>query len=387
MERRDLGLEFVELCTGTHGYRYALIKLIKKKRESQIQKIFEVYDRYVTPGMQIKLTNLPNESTIVSFGPGHEFTYHPIYKEIERAQHIKCPSYVYWSRDSGNQSTGSTSPRATTKIRRLLETDSDFPAKKVHSSIHSTDALLSVLGRSQNCSESGNISPIYSRIEIQASNKHTLLVEQLFNPELLAEIEKWDLIEQTLKEDHNENEFEPGCEGSVYFASTPTLPGILKIGGTKFDGATRVRQLYTAGVPERYTCRFEFRCPDWKLFEGVVHEITKVNRLYKRKEFFVMQPEAAAKLIDQINGLIPRTHDEQLEWDYAFKKITIRLEKNRARWAKMKAKRQREEEMIAGLSWAQTTAAMDKLMEEKAILAIENASLRAQLRTMPTEST
>jgi hypothetical protein len=216
-------------------------------------------------------------------------------------------------------------------------------------------------------------------IEIQASKKHPLLVEQLFHPELLAEIEKWDLIEQTLKEDHDENEFEPACQGSVYFASTPTLPGILKIGGTKFDGATRVRQLYTAGVPERYTCLFEFRCSDWKLFEGVVHEITKVNRLYKRKEFFVMQPEAAAKLIDQINSLIPMTHDEQLEWDAAFKKITVRLQKSRANWAKAQYKRTKKEE-----DWA---AAMDKLTEEKASLVKEVASLRAQFRTRPTEST
>ena len=209
-------------------------------------------------------------------------------------------------------------------------------------------------------------------IEFAASKIHPLLVEQLFNPEMLAEVEKWDLIEQTLKEDHNENDYEPACQGSVYFASTPTLPGILKIGGTKFDGATRVRQLYTAGVPERYTCRFEFRCPDWKLFEGVVHEITKVNRLYKRKELFVMQPEAAAKLIDQIKGLIPMTFDEQLEWDAAFKKITVRLQKSRANWAKAQSKRTKKEE-----DWA---AAMDKLTEE-------NASLRAQLRSRPTEST
>ena len=72
-ERRDLGLQSVELCMGTHGYKYALIKIAKKKRTSQVQKIFESHDREVTPGMQIKLTNLPNEPAMVSFGPGHEF--------------------------------------------------------------------------------------------------------------------------------------------------------------------------------------------------------------------------------------------------------------------------------------------------------------------------
>ena len=192
-ESRDLALQSVELCTGTNGCRYALMKTAKKKRSSYIQKIFEAFDREATPGMQIRLTNLPDEPIIVSFGPGHEFMDHAIYKEIKRSLENQCQSYFSWSH-SGEKYAGATSPRATTKIRRLLETDNDVHAKKFHSSIHSTDALLSVLGRSQNCSESGNISPIYSRIEIQARKKHPLLVEQLFHPELLAEIEKWDLI-------------------------------------------------------------------------------------------------------------------------------------------------------------------------------------------------
>jgi hypothetical protein len=121
-ESRDLGLQSAELCTGAHGYQYAFIKTAKKKRASHIQKIFEAYDREATPGMQIKLTNLPDEPSIVSFGLGHEFMDHAIYKEIKRALEKKCQSYVSWGH-CGDQYAGASSSSATTKIRRLLETD------------------------------------------------------------------------------------------------------------------------------------------------------------------------------------------------------------------------------------------------------------------------
>jgi hypothetical protein len=189
--------------------------------------------------------------------------------------------------------------------------------------------------------QSRNVLPV----EIQASKKHPMLVEQLFYPELLTQIEEWDMIETRLKVSHGEDEFEPACTGAVYFANTPILPGILKIGGTKYDGATRARQLYTAGVPEKYSCLFEIKCADWKLYEGVVHETQKANRLYKRKEFFIMSYEEAEKLVGQINGTIPRSEIEETEWKETMVKVSTRLEKSRAKWALKQVKRPRDDDM------------------------------------------
>ena len=93
-----------------------------------------------------------------------------------------------------------------------------------------------------------------------------------------------------------------------------------------------------------------------------------------------MQPAAAAKLIDQIIGIVPRTYDEQLNWDSAFNKVVARLQRSRAKWAKIQAKRPREEDWAAGPSRAQMAAAMDKLTEE-------NALLITQHRARPAEST
>jgi hypothetical protein len=122
-ERRDVGLKSVEICTGAHGYRYALIKVAKKKRAIQLQKIFEAYDKEATSAMQIKLTNLPDEPSIVSFGQGHEFMEHAIYREIEKAKDASCPSYFSWSYSDGHHPDSSSLSKAATKLRRLLETD------------------------------------------------------------------------------------------------------------------------------------------------------------------------------------------------------------------------------------------------------------------------
>ena len=124
--RKDLGLKSVELCLGTHGYRYAMIKIGKKKRASQIQKMFEVFDREASLGMQIRLTNLPDEVAMVSFGQGHEFKTHTIYREIERAMETRSPNYVHWSCDSGDlevSASSSSTGKATSRLNRLLETD------------------------------------------------------------------------------------------------------------------------------------------------------------------------------------------------------------------------------------------------------------------------
>ena len=193
-------------------------------------------------------------------------------------------------------------------------------------------------------------TPTYNRseslstntLEQLASKKHPFLVDQLFDPAILNEIEKWEEAEQRLKEAEDDDEFEPAREGVVYWAETPLLPGILKNGGSRYDGNTRVLQLYTAGVPMRYVCRFEKRFPDWKLFEGAIHEYFKDLRVFKGKEFFKYSVEEAIKLTDQIDGLVLFSDDEKERWNRALAKVTKRLTKNRTAWARKQAKRARD---------------------------------------------
>jgi len=179
---------------------------------------------------------------------------------------------------------------------------------------------------------------LHSDIQKLACKKHPLLVDQLFDPETLRQIEEWDQAEQRLKDAEEDDEFEPGHEGTVYWAETPFLPGLLKNGGSRYDGATRVRQLYTAGVPLPYVLRYEKTFNDWKLYEGVIHEYFKAARVYERKEFFSYSLEDAIKLTNQIDGLEAFSDDEKVRWDRAMLKISKRLSKNRAAWARKKAK-------------------------------------------------
>ena len=179
---------------------------------------------------------------------------------------------------------------------------------------------------------------LHADIQKLASRKHPLLVDQLFDPEILRQIEEWDQAEQRLKDAEEDDEFEPGHEGTVYWAETPFLPGLLKNGGSRYDGATRVRQLFTAGVPLPYVLRHEKTFNDWKLYEGVIHEYFKAARVYERKEFFSCSLEDAIKLTNQIDGLEAFSDDEKMRWDRAMLKISKRLSKNRAAWARKKAK-------------------------------------------------
>ena len=190
--------------------------------------------------------------------------------------------------------------------------------------------------------QSNDLLPLAGRLDTDihklASKKHPFLVEQLFDSTFLAEIERWDEAEQKLKETEEDDEFEPAHEGTVYWADTLSFPGILKNGGSRYDGATRVHQLFSAGVPVPYVCRLEKRVPDWKLFEGVVHEYFKAFRVYERKEFFSYSLQDAIKLINQVDGVQLFSEEEKERWDCAMAKVSIRLTKNRIAWAKKKAK-------------------------------------------------
>jgi len=193
-----------------------------------------------------------------------------------------------------------------------------------------------------------------------ASKTHPLLVDQLFDPITLREIEKWEEAEKSLKETEDDDEFEPAHEGTVYWADMPLLPGLIKNGGSRYDGSTRVHQLYTAGVPVPYVCRHEKKVSDWKLFEGVFHEYFKAFRVYKRKEFFSYSIQDAIKLTRQIEGLELFSEDEKVRWDSAMEKVSRRLACNRATWAR---KKERQASVSSTIENHSVKQLLDKIQE------------------------
>jgi hypothetical protein len=171
------------------------------------------------------------------------------------------------------------------------------------------------------------------RVAKLADAKHPLLVGQLFDPVMLLEISKWEEIEERLKCREGEDEFESAREGTVYFSDTPSMQGsIMKIGGSKYDGHTRARTLYDAGVPEPFTCRLEMRFSDWKLYERTIQEYLSNVRVYSNKEFFVVTIHEAQKILNQIDGSACRTEEETIRWNRAFSNTKTKIEKYRRIW-------------------------------------------------------
>ena len=171
------------------------------------------------------------------------------------------------------------------------------------------------------------------RVSEMAQRVHPALVEQLFSESTLAEIARWEEIEERLRIEESEDDFAPAREGCVYFSDTPSMHGsIMKIGGTKYDGTTRAKQLFQAGVLEPYTCRLEKRFDDWKLYERAIQEYFKSSRVYSNKEFFFVTQEQAQKLFDQLDGTVPLQAEDQSKWEQALSTTKAKIEKYRHMW-------------------------------------------------------
>ena len=162
-ERRDLGLRSIKLCLGTHGYWYAFMKIEKKKRANQIQKMFEKHDINVTDGMQIKVTNLPGESPIIEFGHGHEFMDHVIYKELEKAKEKKCSSYYTWDLPP-NHNEGEKAEFDVVKKRRLMDSAPE-------DAVDDTEAL--------SCFEDFEANVLHALVEIDSNDRQAKYNEMI----------------------------------------------------------------------------------------------------------------------------------------------------------------------------------------------------------------
>jgi hypothetical protein len=236
-EKQSLGLQSIHLCQGSHGYWYALIKVEKKKRAHQIQKLFEEFDSKATPAMQIKLTNLPGEPRIVSFGWGNEFMDHVIYEEIKRAHQKKCSSYFLWMKYGDHDSRGfdiNKTKRGEIDIfyekwnkdfQRQLDVENDLS----YDIVKKRNAMDSAPADEENTPE------VLAAFEsFEASVLPAL--------EMIAQYENKFLRQEMVE---MEESFAKGeaATGGVYFAWSPCL-GCMKIGAThKEDPDVRLRQI------------------------------------------------------------------------------------------------------------------------------------------------
>jgi hypothetical protein len=79
----------------------------------------------------------------------------------------------------------------------------------------------------------------------------------------------------------------------VYILINEAMPGLIKIGRTNSDLATRIRGLYTTGVPLAFELFFACEVADSALTESRLHEAFGDHRVSKNREFFKLVPERA----------------------------------------------------------------------------------------------
>lgn len=89
--------------------------------------------------------------------------------------------------------------------------------------------------------------------------------------------------------------------GWLYITTTPSMPGIMKIGCTRqLNPLNRLAQLSSASVPFPFECRGLVFSEDVFVLEAKMHnrlDANRVNKDNKLKEFFYGEPEEAIKIL------------------------------------------------------------------------------------------
>lgn len=91
--------------------------------------------------------------------------------------------------------------------------------------------------------------------------------------------------------------------GYVYFASNPSMPGLLKIGKTRIDPESRTRELHTTGVPTPFRMELALEVTDPDEAELVCHETLSRWRVEINREFFEIS------LLDAAQEVVPVLDD------------------------------------------------------------------------------
>jgi hypothetical protein len=90
--------------------------------------------------------------------------------------------------------------------------------------------------------------------------------------------------------------------GSIYVASNPSMPGLLKVGRTAKTANERMAELYSTGVPTRFEVELELRVADCHEAESLAHKALARWRESDNREFFRCSLEQAVRAIVPVVG-------------------------------------------------------------------------------------
>lgn len=83
----------------------------------------------------------------------------------------------------------------------------------------------------------------------------------------------------------------------VYVLTNEAMPGFIKVGTTKKPILKRMKDLYSTGVPVPFECHYAAIVEESLNVERRIHRAFEKLRINKNREFFELEPEAAADII------------------------------------------------------------------------------------------
>jgi len=91
---------------------------------------------------------------------------------------------------------------------------------------------------------------------------------------------------------------------TIYILTNEAMPNLIKIGyTTRDDMNTRIKELYTTGVPLPFEIYYACLVDDAKKTEDILHELFKENRINKKREFFQINPDKVKLALSLINPI------------------------------------------------------------------------------------
>ena len=89
--------------------------------------------------------------------------------------------------------------------------------------------------------------------------------------------------------------------GIVYVLTNPAMPDLVKIGMTRRNEiASRLKELYSTGVPFPFECAYAVTVNDAKQVEDALHQAFDPNRENRDREFFKIDPEQAIVILNML---------------------------------------------------------------------------------------
>lgn len=113
-------------------------------------------------------------------------------------------------------------------------------------------------------------------------------------------------------------------EGIVYIISNPAMPGLVKIGKTS-NLESRMRSLYSSGVPLPFRILYAKKVKDYSFVERKLHSGLRLVRENMNREFFRIPEEDVINLLEMVDGDDVTPRDDQFddkEDKVAFEKTT-----------------------------------------------------------------